>query len=71
MRNGYSTMLLVAHMPGVAQLLSLLTTEHEDLEQIFSPGTMAGVQVDGETWEELDYGVGALTLFFPPIFSLS
>lgn len=65
--NEFSTVLMVAHLPGVAQLLSLLTTEHVDLEQIFSPGTMAGVQAEGDSWEDLDYGVGALTLFIPPI----
>lgn len=69
--NGFHTLLMVAHLPGVAQLLSLLTTEHMDLEQIFSPATIAGVQVEGETWQDLDYGVGALTLFLPPVLPLT
>ena len=66
-----SSMLMVAHLPGVAQLLSLLTTEHEDLAQIYSPGTMAAVQASGTNWTDFDYGTGTLILFLPPIFRLS
>ncbi|MCZ6647056.1 MAG: phosphohistidine phosphatase SixA [SAR324 cluster bacterium] len=62
-------LLMVAHLPGVAQLLSLLTTEHVDLDHIFSPATLAAVQLDGDSWHEFDYGVGALTLFLPPVLS--
>jgi len=62
------TMLMVAHLPGVAELVSLLTTEHEDLVQIYSPGTMSAVQVDGPSWSDFDYGTGSLILFLPPIF---
>lgn len=71
MSNDSSTLLLVAHLPGVAQLLSLLTTEKGDLDQVFSPGTMAGVQLDGESWQELDYGTGSLTLYLPPILPIT
>lgn len=66
-----SVILLVAHMPGVAQLASLLTTEHGDLDLIYSPGTMAAVQIEGDSWQNVDYGVGVLTLFLPPILSQS
>ena len=62
-----SVLLLVAHMPGVAQLASLLTTEHGDLDLIYSPGTMAAVQIEGNSWQDMDYGVGVLTLFLPLI----
>jgi phosphohistidine phosphatase SixA len=62
--------LLVAHLPGVAQLASLLTTEHVDLDLIFSPGTMAVVQMECDSWKHCDYGVGALTLFLPPMLHL-
>ena len=71
MPDEFSTLLLVAHMPGVAQLLSLLTTEHVDLDLIYSPCTMAAVQFESDSWQEMDYGVGVLTLFLPPILPLS
>ena len=63
-----NSMLMVAHLPGVAELVSLLTTEHEDLMQIYSPGTMTAVQADGPSWVDFDYGTGSLILFLPPIF---
>lgn len=69
--NDFSSLLLIAHLPGVAQLLSLLTTEHVDLDLIYSPATLAAVQLEAETWKEVDYGTGALTLFLPPILSLT
>lgn len=61
-----SHVLLVAHLPGVAELVSLLTTEHVDLDQVFGPGTLAGVMVEGNSWQDFDYGTGMLTLFLPP-----
>lgn len=66
-----AVVLLVAHMPGVVQLVSLLTTEHVDLDLIYSPGTMAAVQIEGDSWQDFDYGVGVLTLFLPPILPQS
>ena len=71
MPDDFSGLMLVAHMPGVAQLVSLLTTEHGDLDLIYSPGAMAAVQVEGDSWQGLDYGAGVLTLFLPPILPLS
>jgi phosphohistidine phosphatase len=68
--NDCSTLLMVAHLPGIAELLSLLTTEHVDLDQIFSPATLAAVQVDGDSWKDFDYGVGSLALFLPPFLSV-
>ena len=65
--EGIGTLAMVAHMPGVGELLSLLTTEHVDLDHVFSPATMAAVRVDGDSWRDVDYGVGALTLFLPPL----
>lgn len=63
--------MLLAHMPGVAQLVSLLTTEHGDLDLNYSTGTLAAVQIEGDSWQDLDYGVGMLTLILPPILPLS
>ena len=59
--------LIVAHMPGVGHLLSMLTTEHVDLALAFAPGTVCGVRLDAETWSDVDYGVGLLALFMPPL----
>ena len=66
-----SHVLMVAHLPGVAELVSLLTTEHVDLDQVFGPGTLAGVMVDGDSWRDFDYGTGILTLFLPPVLRLN
>lgn len=68
--DGFSSLLLVAHLPGVAQLASLLTTEHVDLALIYSPGTMAAVQMDCDSWRDCGQGVGVLTLFLPPMLHL-
>lgn len=64
--DDFSTLLLVAHVPGVAQLLSLLTTEHVDLDQIYPPATLSAVQLDDDSWRDFDYGVATLKLFLPP-----
>ncbi len=69
--NEFASLLLIAHLPGVAQLLSLLTTEHVDLDLIYSPGTLAAVQFEAKSWQEVDYGTGALILFLPPILPLA
>ena len=66
-----SHVLLVAHLPGVAELVSLLTTEHVDLGQVFGHATLAGVMVDGNSWQDFDYGTGMLTLFLPPLLRLN
>jgi len=66
-----SHVLMVAHLPGVAELVSLLTTEHVDLDNVFGPGTLAGVMVEGNSWRDFDYGTGVLTLFLPPVLRLN
>ena len=54
--DDYSKLVLVAHMPGVGELVSLLTTEHHDL-----------AVVTGEAnWSDWDYGRGTLQAFVPP-----
>jgi phosphohistidine phosphatase len=59
-----SKLLLVAHMPGVGELLSLLTTEAHDLVLGFAPATLA--MVVGEAhWADWDYGRGSLQLLLP------
>ncbi len=64
--DGCATVVMVAHLPGVAQLVSLLVTEHVDLEPVFPAATLAVVQVDSDSWRDVDYGTGALSLLLPP-----
>jgi phosphohistidine phosphatase len=61
-----SRLLLVAHMPGVAELINLLVTEQNDLAIAFFSGTLAEIALDIERWEELEPGAGALRLLLPP-----
>lgn len=67
--QGYSgaaaKLLLVVHMPGVAELISLLATEATDLAMGFSPGTLAAVESEVERWADWDYGRGSLQMVLP------
>jgi phosphohistidine phosphatase len=65
------SLLVVAHMPGVGELLSLLTTEHGDLACAVPAGTVAAVSLDIHHWADADYGTGTLTLFWPPLLALA
>ena len=65
-RRGEDRLLLVAHMPGVAELLSWLITEQGDLGIVFQAGTLAEVALDFDRWDELQSGAGALRLLLPP-----
>jgi phosphohistidine phosphatase len=62
--TGESNLLVVAHMPGVGELLSLLTTEAHDLAMGFAPATLA-VVVGEAQWADWDYGRGSLQLLLP------
>ena len=59
--------MVVAHLPGVAELTSMLTTEHLDLALLYQPCTLSIVVMDEPRWSDLDYGVGALALLLPPM----
>ena len=59
-------LLLVAHMPGVGELASLLVTEHVDLNVKLSPATLVQIVVDTERWRDVDYGTGVLLRLRPP-----
>jgi len=61
-----TTLLLVAHAPGVADLLKLLTTEQVDLTLVYDAGTLAEVVLDVEDWSKIEPGSGALRLLLPP-----
>jgi phosphohistidine phosphatase len=59
------SVLLVAHMPGVGELASLLTTEHDDLALTFAPATLAAVTSEEKLWADWDFGRGLLTMHVP------
>ena len=59
--------LLVAHVPGVAELASMLVTEHVDLALVYKAATLVEIAVEEDHWNELDYGVGMLRLVLPPV----
>ncbi len=59
--------LLVGHVPAVAELAGMLVTEHIDLAVLFRPATLLEVAMEDDSWSELDYGVGFLRMMIPPI----
>ena len=67
----FDTIMLVGHLPGVAQLLSLFASDHRDLFVAFEPGAMAGLQIDVMTWLEAGPGHGILRWFWPPLDTMS
>jgi phosphohistidine phosphatase len=57
-------LLLVAHMPGVGELTSLLCTESNDFATAFAPATLAVITGEAQ-WADWDYGRGSLQLLMP------
>lgn len=62
------TVLLVAHMPGVVELLFMLTPEFSESTLAFQPGTLAGVLFEEVIrWEEVVMESGRLEWLLPPL----
>jgi phosphohistidine phosphatase len=62
--------LLVAHMPGVAELLGLLASDPADMAVAFSPCTLAGISLETPArWAQVAPGCGVVEWFLPPIFA--
>lgn len=59
-------LLLVAHAPGVRDLVGLLTAKQADVTLIYEAATLAEVVFDIERWSEIGRGTGALRLLLPP-----
>lgn len=59
-------LLLVAHAPGVADLVRLLTTKRGGVTLAYDAATLAEVVLDIEHWSEIGRGTGALRLLLPP-----
>jgi len=66
LKDSDSSVLLVGHMPGLGELLSLLVTEQDDPALVFRPGTLALVLVDIDRWAKAGEGKGALAILLPP-----
>ena len=63
-----STPLVVAHMPGVAELLLLLTPEFAEMGMDVRPCTLASVTLEpSATWKAVTPGSGALEWLLPPL----
>ena len=63
-----NTVLLVAHMPGVAELLNLLTVDSGEMAVAFQPGTLVSITIPAHTpWAELVYGSGTMEWCLPPL----
>lgn len=59
--------MLVGHMPGMGELLSLLVTSQGDLAVKIAPGTMACLSLEAEQWREVGPGSGVLLWMLPPM----
>ncbi|MDA0822810.1 MAG: histidine phosphatase family protein [Proteobacteria bacterium] len=57
---------IVAHAPGVADLVSWLTTRSDDLALVYPAGTLAVIDLDIDSWAELKPGCGALHCLLVP-----
>jgi len=58
-------LLIVGHMPGVGELLSVLTTESATLAMSMQPCTLAAVEAEANSWADWDQGRGSLRLLLP------
>jgi phosphohistidine phosphatase len=57
---------IVAHAPGVADLVSWLTTLSDDLALVYVAGTLAAIDLEIDNWTELKPGCGALRFLLVP-----
>jgi len=65
LKDSETSILLVGHMPGVGELLSILVTGRDDLGLLYKPGTLSMVMLDGEHWSKIGKGNGELALLLP------
>jgi phosphohistidine phosphatase len=66
LKKGEDAVMLVGHMPGVGELVSLLVTDQDDLAIKFKPGSLVLVNLDVGSWEAVEAGSGELALLLPP-----
>lgn len=64
-----ANVLLVAHMPGVAELLGILARDPADMAVNFSPGTLVGVSLEKVMhWSDVAPGCAVVEWLLPPLF---
>lgn len=62
------TALLVAHMPGVAELLAMVTSDFAEITVAYAPATLSCVSFpNAMTWEDVVVGSGRLEWLLPPL----
>jgi phosphohistidine phosphatase len=64
--NDVRQLILIAHAPGIAEAVSLLTTRHADVALICAAATVAEIVLDVDHWAGIGAGTGALRLLLPP-----
>ncbi len=65
-----AVVLLVAHMPGVAELLGLLASDPADISVPFGPCTLVGISLESAArWAEVVPGSGVVEWLLPPLFA--
>ncbi len=64
----HDSVMVVAHMPGVAEVLDLLTVDFAEVTVTVSPATLAGVSFNRvEAWSHVVPGSGVLEWLLPPL----
>ncbi|MDH5752994.1 MAG: histidine phosphatase family protein [Deltaproteobacteria bacterium] len=63
---GVAAPLVVAHMPGVAELVWALLKPDSEANGSFSTATVVQMELEIDSWDELKPGVGNLLLFAEP-----
>ena len=62
------TVLVVAHMPGVAEVLDMLTSEFAEVTFPIIPATLVGVSFSTQhRWDQVQPGAGVLEWLLPPL----
>jgi phosphohistidine phosphatase len=64
-KNDVTQLALIAHAPGLAELLMWLISETGNASFIFPPATVAEIFLDVETWSDVKIGCGAVRLILP------
>lgn len=62
------TALLVAHMPGVAELLAMVTSDFAEVTIAYAPATLSCAAFPhAKTWKDVQSGEGRLEWLLPPL----
>ena len=64
-KNDVTQLALIAHAPGLAELLMWLISETGNAAFMFPPATVAEIFLDVEIWSDVKIGCGAARLIIP------